>query len=605
MNIIKRLSHHEAQKIAAGEVIERPANIVKELLENSLDAGATFIRISAHDGGKQSLTITDNGCGMSREDAHLCIERHTTSKITTVEELQTITSFGFRGEALASICSVARVTLATKCTNAQEGIKLSIEQGIVQKEASVGIPAGTTIIIDDLFYNIPARKKFLKSTSVEWNHIATLVKAYALSNPSLHIILEHNDTILYNCPSVATTQERMHQFFDDALGRNTVIVTQQTEREITLEGTITNHHYGRYDRSGIFLFVNNRWVKNYGLTNAFIKGYLNVLPTGKYPAGVLIITVPADTVDINVHPKKEEVVFTHPKVIENFITKTITAALESHLSAQVKTTVPQPIAQHLAHNTPLFQPTEKKIMDNAWNWNQYKAPVTLQKTLHENWNLSENTAKEQEEKSHTQQTLTPLETPHTQHKLIGQYNKTYLLLEHQDGLYLIDQHAAHERILYEKFGSKFEECIASPLLFPLILTLPSEHVTLLTEHASIFADYGIIFEQIGPQELCTTQLPLILKNQSIEDILKEVITLVNNESSIDHKLLKKKISEKVRAQMACKAAVKAGDLLSRETMITLLQDLEKTPNRFSCPHGRPTGWLLKLSDIERTFKRIM
>ncbi len=627
MDIIKRLDPQQAQKIAAGEVIERPSHLVKELIENSLDAGATFIHIIAHDAGKKSITLIDNGKGMSSGDARLCIERHTTSKISKVDELESITTFGFRGEALASICAVAKVTLTTQQPQSVEGVTLYIENGIIQKETSVGSQPGTHITIEELFYNIPARKKFLKTSTVEWNHTLSLVRAYALSNPLIHFMVEHNDISILNCPPVKSCFKRAQQLFDTHFSCNTITLESTEKKEITLSGIITNHHYMRYDRSSIFIFVNNRWVKNYGLTSAFIKGYLNVLPSGKYPAGILMIQLPPHLVDINVHPKKEEVAFIHPKIIESVITQTVTQTLENHLSSQLqknnslslnnlpspetdtyettKTTIITPHAPNTRKDyLPSFDMLNEKIFSSLEKEKfslqpEYSSHTSLKNSaldFHQNKNATTNVSAAPEETN----TL-KLPEPYT---IIGQYKKTYLLLEHENGLFFIDQHAAHERILYEKLHNRFEECISSPLLFPTIMTISSEDIDLLQNYSALFNEYGIVFERIGQHELAIKELPLILKNQSLDDLLKTTIVIHKEESTIDQPLLHKKINEHVRAQMACKAAIKAGDSMSHEAITSLLIDLEKTKNRFSCPHGRPTGWLLTIHEIEKKFKRI-
>lgn len=598
MNTIHTLPQHEAQKIAAGEVIERPSNSIKELLENSLDAHATTITLSVKKGGKEQISIIDNGQGMSLEDAKICFIRHTTSKIATVEDLDTIATFGFRGEALASICSIAKVTIITKKKDATEGIKLYLEAGVLKKETVTSCQTGTTIIIDDLFYNVPVRKNFLKTTATEWNNITTLFKAFVLSHHSVHFTLEHNNKIIYNCPPSKNTLERSLQVFEAPLITNIIVLDSFNTPSVSFSGAITTQHYARYDRGGIFFFVNNRWVKNFKLTNALLKGYLNVLPTGRYPAAIINITIDQKTVDINIHPKKEEIKFMNQRHVESALTAAIKNTLENHLSEQLK--------KHVNIASPAPQ-----IPDNPF---QERGPFFLaQETVDyspplqhlEEINRVKPTASETKQSDQTLSSMIPVkqETIPENYSLIGQFKKTYLLLEHKDGLFIIDQHAAHERILYEKFADTFKDVPVVPLLFPLIIILTEEDITTLVPHFDLFKKHGIEVEQFGYNQIAIKATPVFLKNQPINDIIEQTVGWIKELQHIDKEDFFKKITERIRAQMACKAAVRAGDTLSQETMEQLLSDLEKTENRFSCPHGRPTGWLLTLSEIEKKFKR--
>jgi DNA mismatch repair protein MutL len=609
MNIIQKLSQKEAQKIAAGEVVERPSNVLKELIENSLDAGATTINISVKQGGKERITITDNGSGMSLADAKICFKRHTTSKIKTVEQLDVIKTFGFRGEALASICSVSKITITTKKKRSsrsaeddgvKEGIKLHLEAGTLTKETIIGCPSGTTFDIYDLFYNVPARKKFLKATATEWNHIVTLFKASVLSHPNVHFILEHNNKAVYNCPSAENTKERVLQVFEPPLTKSIISLTSFESDGVAFSGAITTQHYARYDRGGIFFFVNNRWVHNFKLTNALVKGYSNVLPTGRYPAAVICISIDQKTIDINIHPKKEEIKFMNQRYVESALTAAIKATLENHLSKQLKKHVT--LAQKIPtfdnnpfQNIPTTGPSQFKYIESA--------PMQI-----DSMPLPPNPIaipKPPLTKDPIKNNMVPVEQINIpeQYALIGQFKKTYLLLEHKEGLFVIDQHAAHERILYEKFEKRFKDVAVVPLLFPLMITISEEDMSLLAPHLFLFKDHGIEIEPFGHTQLAVKATPVFLKNQPFEDVIQQTVGWIKEFQGVDSKDFFKKITERIRAQMACKAAVRAGDFLSNETMEQLLSDLESTENRFSCPHGRPTSWLLETKEIEKKFKR--
>ena len=331
---IKQLSAQEAQKIAAGEVVERPANVVKELVENALDAGSTQIAIYIQDAGKSLIRIVDNGYGMNPEDAHLCFKHHATSKITRVDDLPSLTTFGFRGEALSSISAVSKVTLITKEAEAAHATKLVLEHGLVIAEEQISGNTGTDISIADLFYNVPARKKFLKTHETESRQILLLFQAFCLDYLSVHFKLYTQGNLIFNCPGTTDMQQRIAQLWDHSIAQQTIAIAATTNG-IHIEGVITNHTYSRYDRSALFFLVNKRWVKNHTLAKAVMKGYMNVLQPDKFPLACIAITIDPAQVDINIHPRKEEVQFLHPRIVEHALQTTVKEALEKNLSAQL------------------------------------------------------------------------------------------------------------------------------------------------------------------------------------------------------------------------------------------------------------------------------
>lgn len=598
MQKIKQLPLHEAQKIAAGEVVERPANVIKELIENALDAGATHITISLENAGSDSITITDNGCGMSPEDAQLCIAQYATSKITCVDELQTIATFGFRGEALASIAAVSHMSLRTKEAQALQGIALTIEQGVITHQEPVAGNTGTTINIRDLFYNVPARKKFLKKRDTEWRFIQQIFQAFCLDHPAIHFTLEHDERTAYNCPSVSNLQERVTQLFDHSLAQQMIpLDVQHPLQNIRVHGIISHHQYGRYDRSAIFIFVNKRWIKNHALSKALLKGYLNVIPSERYPAACINIDVDSHSVDINIHPRKEEVQFVHPRVVEQLIQSGIKQALEDHLSQQFNrpiafATQPGPTAAY-------HKPTEFSTQPYS-----FSRPFTAKPFQAREQFVAVGTPAAPIQQVITATTQEPIEpkseTPYT---IIGQYNTTYILLEQDNGLFMIDQHAAHERVLYEQFAQRFGELPTINLLFPQIVHLTDHEITTLQPHLELFARNGIVVDLFGANQMIVQSLPVHCKAMACDELLRNVASWIGEHSDLDAQQLFKIVNEKMHAQMACKAAIKAGDSLTIEQMRQLITDLNKTENRFSCPHGRPTGWLISLQEIEKHFKR--
>lgn len=638
---IRHLPIDQAHKIAAGEVVERPANIVKELLENSIDAGATSITLLLEDGGKELIRIVDNGCGMSQEDARICFDKHATSKIRSIDELESINTFGFRGEALASVAAIARVTLMTKEADTHEGIKLEVANSAIISEQPVATPTGTDIAVADLFYNVPARKKFLKKKDTEWRHIHQLFQAFCLGYPHIHFKLFSEGKLIHNYPPTEQPDARLMQILElDTQTTLIPITAQRAEHNLHITGTITDHQIMRFDRNGIFLFVNNRWIKNYELVRALLKGYQNVIPQGRYPLACISISIDPKLVDVNIHPRKEEIKFMHPQVVENLITQAAKEGLESQLSMQIKREVR--FAPTQTYQMPQQMPFEEEKKDlnsilKTFNttlppsprlWRTGRSDESLPEKYAEknisNIPLQSNsplpfalpvlrsldeegsTDSEHSEEIEGHTDLSSLTAPHAEFqnlKILCQYNKTYILIEQESGLLFIDQHAAHERILYEQFRTNFENIATVTLMFPQLIDFSRADLQQLEPHLEFLNQQGIHAEIFSENQLKITAIPVHLKNASIAELLKEILACIAENSHATLQDLAKIVHERVHAQMACKAAVKAGDTLSHEQMNELIQNLYKTPNRFSCPHGRPTSWALNLDEIEKKFKR--
>ncbi len=612
---IKQLSAHEAQKIAAGEVVERPANIVKELIENSLDAGATAITIMVEDGGKKLLRIIDNGCGMDVQDAHMCFVKHATSKVECIEDVTHVQTHGFRGEALASVAAVGRVTLLTKEATALEGIKLEVENSIIISESIAPHTTGTDISVKDLFFNIPARQKFLKSRDTEWRHVLQLVTAFCLDYPDIHFKLFSESKQILNCPPVHSLHERCEQIFDTTASRQLLAITATKDNQrITIEGIISHHQILRYDRNDLYFFVNKRWVKNHKLGTALIKGYKNLLPASRYPVAAIAITIDPALVDINIHPRKEEIKFLHPRIIESLIEQAVSEGLAQKTSSDIAPAIAEaPVSYSSSYS--VFKPFNFDMFaqQSAQSYNSY-APIANVMPTHANTSSPiGDTAPLSffEPETVPLQKSQPLDVQQSMHtvqecadyRLIGQFNNTYLLIEQKDGLYLVDQHAAHERILYELFAKRFHDVATINLLFPDLISLSEDDVTLITPHLALFQQHGIMVEQFNENQLIVESTPIHLKNISCNELIREMIAVIKEYEHIHEEEFFKAVTEKLRAQMACKAAVKAGDTLSQEQMTQLLKDLYQTENRFACPHGRPTGFLLSTYEIEKKFKR--
>lgn len=635
---IKQLLPQEAQKIAAGEVVERPANVVKELVENALDAGATQITISIEDAGKKLIQVIDNGCGMDPEDARMCIKHHATSKIAQVSDLEHIVTFGFRGEALSSISSVSKVVLTTKEADSTAGVTLEVSDGIITKEIVVACNTGTEIAIHDLFYNVPARKKFLKSKETEWRTILQLFYAFCLDYPQVHFKLYNEKKLVHNCPAASHLTLRIEQLYEKALSHNILVFeAEETRMNLKVSGALSDPQYSRYDRNQIFVFVNKRWVKNHKLAQALIKGYQGMLQPERYPAGFIFISLDPEFVDINIHPRKEEVQFLHPRIVELCIENGVKERLELYTAQRLgapvgpKTTAPEQsvqqqktnpflaqlvqtnsypteqvwhISKQFEQNLPAY-PEENQQSENAQFEQILTRHFTQPETLTTKQSLANqapqaNTSTSAQLIEQTQQVTTSQELVYT---LVGQALNTYIIIQTGDGLVVIDQHAAHERIIYERLKANFNTIERAKLLFPQVLSIAKNDMITLEPYLALFDSFGLLIEQASETELVIQETPIYLKNQPITDIIQQAIGWIHELHNVDTDQLRKSLQEKIHAQMSCKAAVKAGDELTPAGMHQIIKDLYAQENRLTCPHGRPTIWALSHYEIEKKFKR--
>ena len=630
MSKIQILPIHEAHKIAAGEVIERPSHILKELIENSIDAHATQITLYIQKGGKELLRIVDNGIGMDKEDARLCFQKHATSKITQFDDLQNIATFGFRGEALASVAAVSRVILKTKEAHAEIGVEVEVYQSYVQSEKEISLNTGTDIAVYDLFADIPARKKFLKSDQTEWRAMQQLVHAFCFAHPRVGFTVYLDGKQVLDCAPTDCLRTRWQEIFNNTTHKMLEVV-KHSQGTISVYGIISNHQEYAYDRSHFFFFVNNRWVKNQPFYKALLQGYAQVLPQGRFAKGVLMIHCDAHEVDINIHPRKEEVKFLHPIIVERVISAAVQKALESHISKAIKPaamhenpaewfaqksspvyTFSQSPYDHALSTSDIVRSTEisqeKKAFVAAKSASLFEPVFSKQIIEPAAYELSSSTTEllslwVNSAESNNVVLKESQEKAISRHAIIGQYHKTYILIEKQEGLFLVDQHAAHERILYEQFSTRFGELPSIPLISPIIISITIQDRDMLVEHFPVFAAHGIQIDIFGAQELVVHAVPVHVKNQDIEDFVREVLAWLHETAGESPEQFMQKLHEKMRAQMACKAAVKAGDVLTVEQMQKILQDLDSVEHRFTCPHGRPTGLLFSLQEIEKKFKR--
>jgi DNA mismatch repair protein MutL len=657
MGKIHVLSEVVANKIAAGEVVERPASVVKELLENSLDAGATRIKIQIEAGGKKLIVITDNGCGMVRDDALLAFERHATSKIKDAGDLLTVSTLGFRGEALPSIASVSRLRLETRAPDQESGTIVEINGGKIFKVEEAGLPMGTSITIRDLFFNTPARKKFLKAESTELSHIASLVTHYALAHPDKHFELHSATNAMLVAPPVAGHSERVYQVFGkDVLDQLIPVVavqplqhpglpqpppwkrnavseddTQETEAgfgELRVYGFASKPEIQKLNRNSIYVFVNGRLIRDRLIQHALTEAYRNILPPTVYPVVLLFLELPSGEVDVNVHPSKTEVRFRQSAITHDFVRDAVRAAL-------MKTRpVPQFTTEIGAHPTasPSLTPGSRPWAPSAWPARYAAADsqaFTLQApvpppvsgrfqfgtdgiAIEGNAALSLARAPlpdvikgdgctppapdEPELPSNLAPSLASL-------KPLGQIRESFILAVNYEGLWIIDQHVAHERVLFEKILKQraAQRVESQRLLMPLVLELTPAQQAVFAEISEELNHNGFEAEPFGTRSVAVKVAPAGVDAPQVEHMLQELLDQLSRE---EQALNMEKVRARIAASIACHAAIKVNMPLEQNKMEWLLAELAKTECPMSCPHGRPVVLRYSMKDIQRAFKRI-
>ncbi len=680
MGKIHVLPERVANQIAAGEVVERPASVVKELLENALDAGSTRIRIQVEAGGKKLIQITDNGCGMVRDDAMLAFERHATSKIKDTDDLLSISTLGFRGEALPSIASVARLHLETRAEEEAAGTVLEINGGKIIRVEEAGLPLGTSITIRDLFFNTPARKKFLRSESTELSHIASLVTHYALAHPEKHFELHSATNALLVAPPVAGHRERVYQVF----GRETLdqliplAAVQPLERvglpqpppwrraaetavseaglpdegsragapaphdfgEVRLHGFVSKPEIQKLNRNSIFIFVNGRLIRDRLIQHGITEAYRNILPPTVFPVVLLFIEMPTAEVDVNVHPSKTEVRFRQQTVIHDFVRESVRAAL---MKARP---VPQFLTEIRAQPTagpgltsPLHtQGTGSDGLQRA-PWRDLYEPAAaggfaLQApsvpaatarlefdggiaveanaavSLARGTEAAVAQASSQIIPDHgcappiTQepQTAPTLESLRTLRPL-GQIRNSFILAVNEDGLWIIDQHVAHERVLFERVlrQRSAQQVESQRLLMPLVIELTPAQQAIFSDIADELAHNGFEAEPFGTRSVAVKMAPAGVDAARIEHMLNEIFEQLTRE---DQAINLEAVRTRIAASIACHAAIKVNMPLEQHKMEWLLVELAKTEHPMTCPHGRPVVLRYSMQDLQKAFKRI-
>jgi len=615
-NRIRVLPDALANQIAAGEVVERPASVVKELIENAIDAGATKIQIDIEQGGKNLIQVADNGQGMSGEDAQLAFERHATSKIGSSEDLERILTLGFRGEALPSIASVARVRLSTACDENQGGTLAIFEGGAGGAFKDIACPRGTTIKVAQLFYNTPARRKFLKGDSTEFSHIAQAVTHQALAHPHIHFNLKHNGREIINTLPAEQFLYRIAELFGAELVKELVTVENETA-DYTLEGYVSSPIYTRANRSAQYCFINRRFVRDKVILHATQLGYSHLLPKGRHPVIFLDLTMDPKLLDVNVHPSKAEVRFAFQQEVHQLVSEGVRNALSKNEKAD-------PVAPESVAEEELVFGADKSARTTQSQYSSIHSQPRPARTIVDDYFVPSSRdlsgALETLYKPHGKvssadayatkggpiyfdQKPTPVSSLiFSEFEPLGQLDNSFIVLQGKKGMVVVDQHVAHERILYERFknASKNKKIEVQQLLFPVPVEFSPAESAVLIPHLDRLRELGMEVEPFGKNEFILRSVPAILKNNDHAQILRETVGLLQGQQSPN--VLEEKF-EDVLIMMSCRNAIKVNHPLGPDQIAKLLSDLEQTQMPFTCPHGRPIALFFDIEDLLKKFLR--
>jgi DNA mismatch repair protein MutL len=584
---IRVLPPEVASQIAAGEVVERPASVVKELLENALDAGAKSVTVNIATAGRTLIQVADDGTGIPAEELTLAIERHATSKLVSADDLFRIATLGFRGEALASIGSVSRLTITSRTANSPAGARLRVEGGTIGRLEIVGAPVGTVVSVEDLFYNIPARLKFLKQDMTERRVIDALLTRYALAYPQVRFKVSEGNTTSLQTSGDGDRRAILVTLYGVDSARQMLDVVAE-EDDFKLSGFISPTALTRSNRREITFFVNGRWVQDTPLNAALLQAYHTLLMVGRYPLAALFLEVPPEEVDVNVHPAKAQVRFRNPDKAFSFVQRSVRRAILAF------TPVPQVATQNLWGRSDVRTQTVdgRPQIDATWvlghDANRERFPADDQSTAINGQPSKVTTQPSAFEK-------VPLL------RLIGQIGATYLVAEGPDGLYLIDQHAAHERVLFERLMTQHEQKSISSqaLLTPAVVHLSPSSAKLLEDQLPVLQHFGFHVEPFGQNSYQVRAIPSLFANSDPAAALRVLV----EDFEEDEAPLQNELESKIAGRVCKRLAVKAGQVLSPDEQHALLNDLETCASPRTCPHGRPTMIHLSVNMLERQFGR--
>jgi DNA mismatch repair protein MutL len=590
------LSEQLASQIAAGEVVERPASVVKELVENALDAGAATINIEIRQGGRRLVQVADDGAGIPTDEVELAFHRHATSKLADIADLNAIATLGFRGEALAAIAAVSHLTLVTRSADDVAGTRLALEGGHLASRDLMGAPRGTVVAVENLFYNVPARLKFLKSVNTEKRQIDEFVTRYALAYPEVRFRLSHDNRITFQSPGSGSVLDVLLEIYGSEAARDMLPISEEAgapnpERSvpIAVSGYVGAPSLHRANRTQITLFCNGRWIKDTRLTYAVIQAYHTLLPVGRFPVAALFITLPYDLVDVNVHPAKTEVRFRHPNAVFGALQRAVRETLVAGSPVRGFNQIgggpwqrPGGIAEDQSFATVGSQ------LDLTFPRPQLYGTLALPGSDEHDMVSSEE-----------QPVLGGEKLPIM--RVVGQVGAAYIVAEGPDGMFLIDQHAAHERILYERFMAERERqgVVSQGLMTSAAVHVPPAQARLLEDSLPLLDELGFEIEPFGPSTYVVRAVPALLANQDPSRALQAVV----EELEAEARPLEAEIEARLIRRVCKTAAVKAGQPLSSAEMQAMIQQLEACHNPHTCPHGRPTFIHVSLAQLAQGFER--
>lgn len=597
---IQQLPDEVVHKIAAGEVVERPVSVVKELVENAIDAGATKIEIEVEQGGIRLIRITDNGQGIPVQQLPLALKRHATSKIRQAEDLHQLNTLGFRGEALPSIASVSRFKIET-ATEASDpvGYVLEVREGKHQALRETPMPRGTRVTVEEIFSTTPARLKFLKRPETEWSHMADLLTALALGYPEIEWQVSHQGKNFISCPATEDFQQRLLDLF----GKETKRKLYPLRREVSgleLTGYFGHPNFSRRTNRYLFTYVNHRYVQDRLINHAIVNGYRSLLMTGQYPMAILKLRLQPDLVDVNVHPSKKEVRFSNGNAIHHLISETLRRALEEAPWQE-------------SGEVPEMKSIQKKSLFSKESSRHSSREPDLLSALPKTENAGERVRHALEAFAQRNEApgpeLTPKQAqvgtlPFKDLRLIGQFHATYLLCERNGSLILIDQHAAHERIGFEKLKRSYDsgKMPTQRLLHPISFELSARDSERLRPYLDFLHAFGLEVEEFGEHSFVLKAYPSLLKKVDGVGLIRELLDQGISEAPLES--LEKRVDH-VLATMACHRQIRANHRLTQEEMESLLSQLEGTPRSYHCPHGRPVMVEIEGREIEKWFKRVL
>ncbi len=580
---ILQLPNHLINQIAAGEVVERPASVVKELVENSLDAGAQSVQIDIVAGGQKLIRIRDDGKGIARDELELALSRHATSKISSLDDLEAVASLGFRGEALPSIASVARLSLCSRAADGDSAWQVEADGGLTSKPAPAAHPHGTTVEVHDLFYNTPARRRFLRTERTEFGHIEKWVRRLALSRPEIAFTLTHNQRTVLKLASARDSEaqrQRIARICGETFAEQSVYVEREVE-DIALSGWIGLPTFNRSQPDLQYWFVNGRSVTDKTLAHAARHAYRDVLFHGRYPAYVLNLTMDPAGVDANAHPAKHEVRFRDGRRVHGVVSQTIEVALGDTRPG--------------GHDVTPIPMTRDRVFDQgAMPLPTSPAPSAVRETLATYRAMA--TAPSLADVPAESSEVPPLGFA------VAQLAGVYILAENKDGLVIVDMHAAHERITYEKLKTSFDDrnLVRQPLLVPETLAVAENEADLVEQSSDALEAFGLVVDRSGPSTVTVREVPALLRNADVEPLLRDVLSDLA-ESGRSNRV--EDASDEFLATMACHHSVRANRLLSIDEMNALLREMESTERADQCNHGRPTWTTITMSELDRLFLR--